>query len=138
MGDFNYGRLNKGAANAKSGVGLTVKLVAFTSEYAQRFDLPSQWKSSLPVDRHHLDSLSSKFPDFWFRLVVKCLSFGNDNEAIAQSIFSDSALTGLYKQLTCACYALVEVLGFPESSAVAAGPGHVHKVYTGDVPYNIC
>ena len=68
---------------------------------------------------------------------MKCLIFGSDNEAIAQSILSDSALTGLYKQLTCACYALVEVLGFPGSSAVAAGPGHVHKVYTGDVPWSM-
>jgi len=81
--------------------------------------------------------LSSKFPDFWFRHVVKRLSFGSDSEAIAQSILSDSALTGFYKHLTCACYALVEVLGFPGSSAVAAGPGHVHKVYTGDVPWSM-
>ena len=137
LGD--YGSLSKGVAsnNAKSGAGLTVKPAAFTSEHAHRLDLPSQWKYSIPVDRHRLDSLSSKFPDFWFRHVVKCLSFGNDNEAIAQSILSDSALTGLYKQLTCACYALVEVLGFPGSSAVAAGPGHVHKVYTGDVPWSM-
>ena len=92
MGDFNYGRLNKGAANPKSGAGHTVKSVALTSEYAQRFDLPSQWKYSIPVDRHHLDSLSSKLPDFWFRHVVKSLSFGNDNEAIAQSILSDFPL----------------------------------------------
>ena len=67
---------------------------------------------------------------------MKCLSFGNDNEAIAQSIVRNSALTGLYKQLTCACYALVEVLEFPGSSAVAAGPGHVQKVYSGDVPWS--
>jgi len=139
LGDSKYDILNKGAANnnAKSGAGHTAKPAAFTSEYAHRLDLPSQWKSSIPVDRHHLDSLSSKFPDFWFRHVVKCLSFGNESEAIAQSILSDSALTSLYKQLTCACYALVEVLGFPGSSAVAAGPSHVHKVYTGDVPWSM-
>lgn len=140
LGDFNYDILSKGAANnnAKSGAGNTVKPATYTLEHSHRLDLPSQWKSSIPVDRHHLDSLSSKFPDFWFRHVVKCLSFGSDSEAIAQSILSDSALTGFYKQLTCACYALVEVLGFPGSSAVAAGPGHVHKMYTGDVPWSMC
>lgn len=139
LGDFNYDILSKGVANnnAKLGAGNTVKPAAYTSEHSHRLDLPSQWKSSIPVDRHHLDSLSSKFPDFWFRHVVKCLSFGSDSEAIAQSILSDSALTGFYKQLTCACYALVEVLGFPGSSAVAAGPGHVHKVYTGNVPWSM-
>ena len=139
LGDSNYGSLSKGAVNnnGKSGAGHTVKPAAFTSEHAHRLDLPSQWKSSIPVDRHYLDSLSSKLPDFWFRHVVKCLSFGGDSEAIAQSILSDSALAGFYKHLTCACYALVEVLGFPGSSAVAAGPGHVHKVYTGDVPWSV-
>ena len=69
--------------------------------------------------------------------MVKCLNFGSDSETIAQSILCDSALTGFYEQLTCTCYALVEVLGFPGSSAVAAGPGHVHKVYIGDVPWSI-
>lgn len=139
LGDSNYGNLSKGTVNnnAKSGAGHTVKPAVLTSEHAHRLDLPSQWKSSIPVDRHHLDSLSAKFPDFWFRHVVKCLSFGSDSEAITQSILSDSALTGFYKQLTCACYALVEVLGFPGSSAVAAGPGHVHKVYTGEVPWSM-
>ena len=68
---------------------------------------------------------------------MKCLSFESDSETIAQSILSDSTLTGFYKQLTCACYALVKVLGFPGSFAVAAGPGHVHKVYTGDVPWSM-
>ncbi|XP_078350491.1 pecanex-like protein 4 [Oculina patagonica] len=37
----------------------------------------------------------------------------------------------------CLLCSLVEVLGFPGSSAVAAGPGHVHKVYTGDVPWSM-
>ena len=70
---------------------------------------------------------------------MKCLSFGSDSETIAQSILSDSTLTGFYKQLTCACYALVEVLGLPGSSAVAAGPAHMYKMYTGDVPLvNVC
>ena len=68
---------------------------------------------------------------------MKCLSFRSDSEAIAQSIFSDSALTGFYKHLARACYALMEVLGFPGSSGVAADPGHVHKVYTGDVPWSV-
>ena len=69
LGDSKYDILSKGATNnnAKSGAGHTVKPAAFTSEHAHRLDLPSQWKSSIPVDRHHLDSLSSKFPDFWFR-----------------------------------------------------------------------
>ena len=31
----------------------------------------------------------------------------------------------------------MKVLGFPGSFAVAAGPGHVHKVYTGDVPWSM-
>ena len=31
----------------------------------------------------------------------------------------------------------MEVLGSPGSSAVASGPGHVHKVYTGDVPLSM-
>ena len=139
LGDSKYDILSKGAANnnAKSGAGHTVKPAAFTSEHAHRLDLSSQWKCSIPVVRHHLDPLSSKFPDFWFRHVVKCLNFGSDSETIAQSILCDSALTGFYKQLTCTCYALVEVLGFPGSSAVAAGPGHVHKVYIGDVPWSI-
>jgi len=139
LGDSKCGILNKGAANnnAKSGAGHTVKLAAFTSEHAHRLDLPSQWKSSIPVERYHLASLSSKFPDLWFRYVVKSLNFGNESEAIAQSILSDSALTGLYKQLTCACYALMEVLGFQGSSAVAAGAGHVHKMYTCDFPWSM-
>lgn len=139
LSDFNYDVLNYGAANnnAKSGASNAVKPAAFTSEHAHRLDLPSQWKFSIPVDRHHLESLSATFPDFWFRQVVKCLSFGNDSEAVAQSILSDSTLIGFYKQLTCACYALVEVLGFPGSSAVAAGPGHVYKVYTGDIPWSL-
>ena len=139
LSDFNYDIPSYGAANnnSKSGASNAVKPAAFTSEHAHRLDLPSQWKFSIPVDRHHLDSLSSKFPDFWFRYVVKCLNFGKDSEAVAQSILSDSALIGFYKQLTCACYALVEVLGFPGSTAVAAGPGHVHKVYTGDVPWSM-
>ena len=137
--DFNYDVLNYGAAktNAKTGAANFVKPAAFTSEHAHRLDLPSQWKFSIPVDRYHLDSLSEKFPDFWFRHVVKGLTFGNDSAAVPESILSDSALIGYYRQLTCACYALVEVLGFPGSSAVAAGPGHVHKVYTGDVPWSM-
>ena len=122
--------------NANSGAN-NVEPVAFTSEHAHRLDLPSQWKFSIPVDRYHLDSLSNKFPDYWFRHVIRCLNFGNDSEAIAQSILNDPALNGLYKQLTCACYALVEVLGFPGSSAAAAGPGHVHKVYSGDLPWSM-
>ena len=89
------------------------------------------------MDRHRLNSLSSKFPYFWLRHVVKCLYFGSDSETITQTILSDLTLTNFYKHLTCACYALVEVLGFPGSSAVAAGPGHVHKVYTGDVPWSM-
>ena len=139
LDDSKYDILSKGAANnnAKSGAGHTVKPAALTSEHAHRLDLTSLWKSSIPVDRHHLDSLSSKLPNFWFRHVVKCLNFGGDSETIAQSILRDSTLIGFYKQLTCACYALVEVLGFPGSSAVAAGPGHVHKVYTGDVPWSM-
>ena len=28
-------------------------------------------------------------------------------------------------------------LGFPGSSTLAAGPGHVHKVYTGDLPWSM-
>lgn len=100
--------------------------------------MPHHWKFSIPVDRHNLDSLSDKFPDFWFRHVVKGLNFGiNNSKGIAESILGDSTLTSFYRQLTCTCYALVEVLGFPGSSAVAAGPGHVHKVYTGDVPWSI-
>ena len=60
LGDSKYDILSKGAANnnAKSGAGRTVKPAAFTSEHTHRLDLPSQWKSSIPVDRHHLDSLS--------------------------------------------------------------------------------
>ena len=42
---------------------------------------------------------------------MKCLNFGRDSETIAQSILSDLALTGFYKQLTCAWSARVEVLG---------------------------
>ena len=140
LDDSKHDILTKEAANknTKSGAGHTVKPAAFTSEHAHRLDSPPfQWKSSIPMDRHHLDSLSSKFPDFWFRHVVKCLSFKSDSETIAQSILSDSTLTSFYKQPTCACYALVEVLGFPGSCAVAAGPGHVHKVYTGDVPWSM-
>ena len=139
MGDSKYDILSKEAANnnAKSGAGHTVKPAAFTSEHAHKLDLPCQWKSSIPVDRHHWNPLSFKFPDFWFRHVVKCLNFGSDSETFSQGILRDSTLTGFYKQLTCACYALVEVLGSPGSSAVAAGPGHVHKVYTCDVPLSI-
>ena len=111
-----------------------MKSAAFTSEHAHRLDLPPQWKFSIPVDRHYIDSLSEKIPDFWFRHVVRGLTFGNDSEAVIESILGDSALISYYKQLTCACYALVEVLGFPGSSAVAACPGHVHKVCTCDVP----
>lgn len=139
LSDFNYDIPSYGASNnnAKAGASNAVKPAAFTSEHAHRLDLPSQWKFSIPVEKHHSDPLSSKFPDFWFRHVVKSLNFGKDSEAVAQNILSDSALVGFYKQLTCACYALVEVLGFPGSSAVAAGPGHVHKVYTGDVPWSL-
>ena len=68
---------------------------------------------------------------------MKGLNFGINSKGIAESILGDSTLTSFYRQLTCTCYALVEVLGFPGSSAVAAGPGHVHKVYTGDVPWSI-
>ena len=72
LGDSKYDILSKGGANnnAKSAAGHTVKPAAFTSEHAHRLDLPSQWKSSIPVDREHLDSLSSKFQDFSFRHVV--------------------------------------------------------------------
>lgn len=139
LSDFNHDIPSYEATNnnAKPGANNAVKPVAFTSEHAHRLDLPFQWKFSIPVDRHHLDSLLSKFPDFWFKHVVKCLSFGKDSRTVAQSILSDSALLDFYKQLICACYALVEVLGFPGSSAVAAGPGHVHKVYTGHVPWSV-
>ena len=66
LGDSNYGSLSKGAANnnGNSGAGQTRKPAAFTSEHAHRLDLPFQWKSSIPVDRHYVDSLSSKFQDF--------------------------------------------------------------------------
>lgn len=68
---------------------------------------------------------------------MKSLSFGSDSETICQTILSDLSLTSFYKQLACACYDLVEVLGFPGSSAVAADPGHVHKVYTGDALWSM-
>ena len=137
--DFNYDVLSYGATkrDAKAGASDYMKPVTFTSEHAHRLDLPHHWKFSIPVDKHHLDSLSEKFPDFWFRHVVKGLKFGNNSKGIAESILSDSTLISFYRQLTCACYAMVEVLGFPGSSAVAAGPGHVHKVYAGDVPWSI-
>lgn len=110
---------------------------AFTSEHAHKLDLPLRWKSFIPVDKNHLESLFSKFPDHWFTHVVGCLHSGPDNKAIAQSILSDTALVSIYKQLICACYALIEVLGLPGSSAAAAGPVHVHKVYSGDLPWSI-
>ena len=137
--DFNYDVLSYGATkrDAKAGASDYMKPVTFTSEHAHRLDLPHHWKFSIPVDKHNLDSLSEKFPDFWFRHVVKGLNFGNNSKGIAESILGDSTLISLYRQLTCACYAMVEVLGFPGSSAVAAGPGHVHKVYAGDVPWSI-
>ena len=137
--DFNYDVLSYGATkrDAKAGASDYMKPVTFTSEHAHRLDLPHHWKFSIPVDKHNLDSLSEKFPDFWFRHVVKGLNFGNNSKGIAESILSDSTLISFYRQLTCACYAMVEVLGFPGSSAVAAGPGHVHKVYAGDVPWSI-
>ena len=114
-----------------------MKPVVFTSEHAHRLDLPSRWKFSIPLDTHYLDSLSSKFPDYWFRHVVRSLNFEKDGKTIAENILSDAALIGFYKQLTCACYALVEVLGFPGSSVAAAGPVHVHKVYSGEFPWSI-
>ena len=139
LSDLNSDALNDAVFNnnANSGTSNTVKPAAFTSEHAHRLDLPSQWKFSIPLDRRHLDSLASKFPDYWFRHVVKCLNFGKDSDTIAQSIINDPVLVGYYKQLTCACYSLVEVLGFPGSSVAAAGPAHVHKVYTGDLPWSI-
>ena len=120
-----------------SGASNNMKPVVFTSEHAHRLDLPSHWKFSIPLGAHHLDSLSSRFPDYWFRHVVRCLDFGKDSKAFAENILSDAALIGLYKQLTCTCYALVEVLGFPGSSAAAAGPVHVHRVYSGEIPWSI-
>lgn len=117
--------------------GLMSRPIAFTSEYAYKLDLPSHWKSSIPVDRNLMDSLFSKFPDQWFAHVVRCLHFGPDNKGVAESILADTALVGLHKHLICACYALVEVLGFPGSSAPAAGPLHVYKVYSGEFPWSV-
>ena len=67
LGDFNYDRLIKGVANnnAKSGAGHTLKPAAFTSEHAHKLDLPSKWKYSIPVDRHHHSRLFViKIPGF--------------------------------------------------------------------------
>lgn len=139
LSDLNYNAHNNEVfkSNVNSGASHSVKQVAFTSEHAHKLDLPSHWKFSIPLDRHHLDSLSSKFPDFWLRHVIKCQNFGKDSETVAQSIINDPTLIGFLKQLTCACYGLVEVLGFPGSSVVAAGPGHVYKVYSGDIPWSM-
>ena len=128
---------NSGVLSNNAGASSRVQPAAFTSEHAYKLDMPSNWKFSISVDKHHIDSLSSKFPDFWLRHVIKSQNFGNDNETVAQSIINDPALIGIYKQLTCACYAVVEVLGFPGSSATAAGPGHVHKVYSGNIPWSM-
>ena len=114
----------------------TMKSAVFTSEHAHRLDLPPWWKFSIPVDRQHTDSFSAQFPLFWLKHAIKCLDFGLDSQTIAESINSDSVLIGLYRELTCACYAVVEVWGFPGSSGVEAGPGHVFKVYSGDLPWS--
>ena len=135
--DLQYTAGNSGVFTNTAGASSSVQPAAFTSEHAYKLDMPSNWKFSIPVDKHHIDSLSSKFPDFWLRHVIKSQNFGNDNETVAQSIINDPALIGIYKQLTCACYAVVEVLGFPGSSATAAGPGHVHKVYSGNIPWSM-
>jgi len=117
--------------------GRMLRPAAFTSEHAYKLDLPSHWKSSIPVDRNLLDSLLSKFPDQWFAHVVRWLHFGTDSKGIAESILADTALVSIHKDFICACYALVEVLGFPGSSAPAAGPLHVYKVYSGEFPWSI-
>lgn len=139
VSNLNYSSLDDEVFNNATipGARNSVNPAAFTSEHAHRLDLPSHWKFSIPLDRRHLESLTSHFPEYWFRHVVRCINFGKDSETIAQSVLSDTALIGFYKQLTCACYALVEVLGFPGSSAAAAGPVHVHKVYSGELPWSI-
>ena len=59
------------------------------SEHAHRLDLPPQWKFSIPVDRHYLDSIR-KISGF---LVQTCRErFGNDSEAVVESILGDTAL----------------------------------------------
>ena len=109
--------------------------VAFSSRHARLLDLPPKWRDNSAVERRHIDAVSSEFPELWYKHVLSLLDFGGED--LAEELASDQALAGLYRQLVCVCYALVEVLGFPGSSAVQAGPGHVFKVYNGDLPWSL-
>ena len=101
----------------------------FTSNHSHCLDLPSRWKRS-PLESAYVNSLWSKFPTSWYKFVLKSL---DDTEELA----NDELLTGMYQQLVCTCYALVDLLGYPGSSALEAGPSHVFKTYSGQIPWSV-
>ena len=105
-----------------------------TSSQSCCVDVPSRWKNS-PLEQTFIDSLLSNFPTSWYKYVLKSLDLGSVSDT--EEVINDPNLLRMYQELVCTCYALVDLLGYPGSSAQEAGPGHEYKTYNGQIPWSL-
>ncbi|CAH1791455.1 unnamed protein product [Owenia fusiformis] len=110
----------------------------FSSPYSSKLSLPLKWRE-LPMDQDTINKHLELFPKEWYHHVLKCLDLevnGKSSEEVAAELQDDEILTGIYAQLTMACYAVINVLGVAGSDVVDMGPYHVYKLYTGEIPWS--
>ncbi|EDO43069.1 predicted protein, partial [Nematostella vectensis] len=121
--------------NQRSTTGKPVS-AEFKSKHAYKLDLPSKWKADLPDMAATMRSTAVKFPTEWYKHVVNSLDLDVDAET-RSDIALDPTLQQFYERLVLTCYAIVEVLGYPGSSAHLAGPSHVFKVFHEHIPWSM-
>lgn len=110
----------------------TITTQPLMSKASYQVDLPLQWKTSLPVNDKQLKPVFDKFPSSWFQHIINDLHLTEDD-----SVGSDSELMARYQRFILIVYTVVEMLGYPGSSSMAAGPIHPFKVCNGDIPWSI-
>ncbi|XP_064623432.1 pecanex-like protein 4 [Lineus longissimus] len=129
-------RMNNGIQKLGVNIASNVK---FSSMYSPGFMLPSQWME-IPMDQSKISALSTRYPIEWHQYVLDkhCQRNGGHiaDNTIAE-IVKDSAYQKLFAQFVMACYATVYELGTNQSDPAILGPSHVHKVYTGEIPWSI-
>lgn len=97
-----------------------------------KLDLPLHWKTGLPFNDKQLKHLCEKFPTAWYQHIIKELNLSEDD-----SIASDTELLFRYQRLVLSVYTVVEMLGYPGSSSIHAGPVHPYNMCNGEIPWSI-
>ena len=85
----------------------------FKSPYSSQMSMPKAWRE-LPLDNSQVSRLLSKFPRDWYKYVLSCLDWFNEDqpkEKIIQEVMMDDTLLNAYAQLTMACYSIFDSQG---------------------------